>query len=404
MPELQAKLLLIFINQFLEDRELLNKIKSYKNYLFTIKELEKIFDNIVEFLNGNSSIDLETIKNELRKYYPINNNVQYTKTMFDSLIKFVLKENAYEEISNIFQNENNLSILSNRLVDIGKRLNLTFSDAKLYLQSLSEVKNKNYDILATGIKRIDEEFPIVKGEYVIVGGRPGSGKTAFALNLITYMLIEDIPQSLKPTILFLSFELPASMLLRRLCYIIQSYYNHYNNTSLSFNEAKEIAYDLVGSNLLVYSLENEQNLGRDFISIYDKILKNNKFDIIIIDYLQLLYLKGNHKKSRYEELKEISGMLVDYKNSTETTIIALSQLSRDVDKRKNIDFYLSDLKESGALEADADKVVILHVPKPKDIQDIKKDEKDLLYFVLKNRTGVSNDLLYFKMLNNGFIF
>jgi hypothetical protein len=68
MPELQAKLLLIFINQFLEDRELLNKIKSYKNYLFTVKELEKIFDNVVEFLNGNSSIDLETIKNELRKY------------------------------------------------------------------------------------------------------------------------------------------------------------------------------------------------------------------------------------------------------------------------------------------------------------------------------------------------
>jgi hypothetical protein len=179
MPELQAKLLLIFINQFLEDKELLNKIKSYKNYLFTIKELEKIFDNIVEFLNGNSSIDLETIKNELRKYYPINNNVQYTKTMFDSLIKFVLKENAYEEISNIFQNENNLSILSNRLVEIGRRLNLTFSDAKLYLQSLSEIRNKSYDILATGITRIDEEFPIAKGEYVIVGGRPGSGKTCF---------------------------------------------------------------------------------------------------------------------------------------------------------------------------------------------------------------------------------
>jgi replicative DNA helicase len=404
MPELQAKLLLIFINQFLEDRELLNKIKSYKNYLFTIKELEKIFDNIVEFLNGNSSIDLETIKNELRKYYPINNNVQYTKTMFDSLIKFVLKENAYEEISNIFQNENNLSILSNRLVEIGRRLNLTFSDAKLYLQSLSEIKNKNYDILTTGIKRIDEEFPIVKGEYVIVGGRPGSGKTAFALNLITYMLVEDIPQSLKPTVLFLSFELPASMLLRRLCYIIQSYYSHYNNTSLDFNEAKEIAHDLIGNNLLIYSLENEQNLGRDFISIYDKILKNNKFDIMIIDYLQLLHLKGNHKKNRYEELKEISGMLVDYKNSTETTIIALSQLSRDVDKRKSIDFYLSDLKESGALEADADKVIVLYVPRPKDIQDIRKEEKDLIYFVLKNRTGISNDLLYFKMLNNGFIF
>lgn len=195
-----------------------------------------------------------------------------------------------------------------------------------------------------------------KGDYVIVAARPAVGKTAFALNLALNIALKN-----NKTVGFFSVEMPSRQMMMRLV-AAQSYvaYKSIQTNHLQRNEQMKVkdALAVLGS----IPLYIDETPG---IKISDIILKTRKLkqenpnlSAIFIDYIGLV---TTHKKteSRQLEVSEISRSLKELARELDITVVALSQLSREVEKRPSKRPSLSDLRESGGLEQDADVVMLM---------------------------------------------
>jgi replicative DNA helicase len=128
-----------------------------------------------------------------------------------------------------------------------------------------------------------------------------------------------------------------------------------------------------------------------------KLKQNNKLDLVIVDYLQLLSGSGLYRGNRVQEVSEISRILKEMARELKVPVVALSQLSRSIEQRKGDDKRpkMSDLRESGSIEQDADIIVFLYV---KDEDDDDERKRNLTQFsIAKNRHGTPGD---FKLIFN----
>lgn len=258
-----------------------------------------------------------------------------------------------------------------------------------------------------------------KGDYVIVAARPSVGKTAFALNLAL-----NIAQKNQKTVGFFSVEMPARQMMMRLV-ASQSYvnYNSIQTGHLAKNEALKVKDGLVLLSSLPLYIDETPGIKISDIVIKTRKLKqeNSNLAAIFIDYIGLV---TTHKKteSRQLEVSEISRTLKELARELDITVVALSQLSREVEKRPNKRPTLSDLRESGGLEQDADLVMLMYredyyleqgTLKEKDAQyysyfaTLKEKPNDLApslvdIMIAKNRNGEigSTTLIFFKSCSN----
>jgi replicative DNA helicase len=241
--------------------------------------------------------------------------------------------------------------------------------------------------ITSGFKSIDKfTGGFQKGELTILAARPGMGKTSFALELFANPIFEGAKG------LFFSLEMQNTKLFARMLSqttgivlndIIRDGMQHYqilqllekknlfNNSNMFFDDTSGLRLD-------------------DLKSKARKIKRKHGLDILVIDYLQLI---NNKQKGmvREQEISEISRELKGLAKELDIPVIALSQLGRDVEKRGGEKIpVLSDLRESGAIEQDADIVMFLHRP---EYYDIKQDENGestdgLAYLIFaKNRNG-----------------
>lgn len=229
------------------------------------------------------------------------------------------------------------------------------------LKELDQLRNSPEGI--TGIKTGYRDLDAItngfqRGDLIILAARPSMGKTAFALNLALQSSLRN-----SGAIAIFSLEMPAEQLMRRILSAKSEVEgNKLRSGMLSnaeINKLNEAANEITACKL--YIDDSAVVKMGDIFSKCRKLKSEHGLDLVVIDYLQLI--SGNGKGSsdnRQQEVSDISRALKALARELEVPVIALSQLSRSVESRQDKRPMLSDLRESGAIEQDADIVMFLY--------------------------------------------
>ncbi len=234
-----------------------------------------------------------------------------------------------------------------------------------------------------------------KSDLIIIAGRPAMGKTSFALSLAKNIAIDyRIP------VAFFSLEMNNLQLVNRLISNVCSIPgNKILNGQLTDDEWKRFDNNIgkmQGAPLYV-----DDTPGMSIFELRTKarrLVKEKKVELIMIDYLQLMNASGSKFNSRQEEVSTISRSLKGLAKELDIPIIALSQLSRAVEQRPGEQGkvpQLSDLRESGAIEQDADMVIFVHRPEYYHIMEDAQGNslKDMAQIcIAKHRKGATKDV------------
>lgn len=241
----------------------------------------------------------------------------------------------------------------------------------------------------TGYKELDRlTSGFQPGDLVILAARPSVGKTAFALN-IGY---NSSYKSEKAVAIF-SLEMPATQLVNRLICCAGSINNDSlkNGAILKENPNKYYAAAEKVSQCNLY-IDDTAGIKVGEIAAKCRRLNQEKgLKMVIIDYLQLISGPTNSRENRQQEVSDISRQLKAMARELECPVIALSQLSRAVEQRKGKPM-LSDLRESGAIEQDADIVAFIH---REDYQNKEMEEQTnglTEIIIAKHRNGATADI------------
>ncbi len=217
--------------------------------------------------------------------------------------------------------------------------------------------------ISTGFYKLDEmTCGWQKSDLVIIAGRPAMGKTAFALSLAKNIAVDQkIPMAI------FSLEMTSVQLANRLmannCQI--------EGNKLMSGQLKRDDWDRLDKNLnslLEAPLYIDDTASLPIMELRTKVrrlIKEHHIELVMVDYLQLMTASGMKYNSRQEEISLISRALKGIAKEFNIPVIALSQLNRGVDTREGPEGKrprLSDLRESGAIEQDADMVIFLHRP------------------------------------------
>lgn len=221
---------------------------------------------------------------------------------------------------------------------------------------MREEQKKNTGI-STGFKELDYlTSGLQKGELIIVGGRPSMGKTSFALSISRNIATKESGR-----VLIFSLEMSKEQMTDRILLMD----SHAKGKSIRSGDTSDSECERpINSEA---SVENMDILIDDTPGITideirkksNEICKENSLSLIVIDYLQLMSDTGEFE-SRQQEVAKISRELKDLAKELDVPIIVLSQLSRIIDQRENHRPQLSDLRESGATEQDADIIMFLY--------------------------------------------
>ena len=211
--------------------------------------------------------------------------------------------------------------------------------------------------LTTGFKDLDDlTSGMQRQDLVIVAGRPSMGKTAFALNIA-----EAVAMRAKQPVLIFSMEMSASQLAFRLI----SSLGRINQRDLRSGELAEEEWPRVSQ---AASLLSESKIFIDdtpalspgeLRSRARRMMREHGLGLVILDYLQLMQVPGN-KENRATEISEISRNLKAMAKELDVPVIALSQLNRALEQRNDKRPVMSDLRESGAIEQDADLILFIY--------------------------------------------
>ena len=199
-----------------------------------------------------------------------------------------------------------------------------------------------------------------KGDMVILAARPSMGKTALALNFAMNAAIENnVPVGI------FSLEMPAEQLMQRML-SATSGVNSDKIRSFNLNEKEWPKIDVGVNKLANARIYIDDTAGAKIADIQSKAkklkAKHDDLGLIVVDYLQLITTStfGKSDSSRQQEVSEISRSLKAMARDLKVPVIALSQLSRSVEKREDKKPMLSDLRESGSIEQDADLVMFIY--------------------------------------------
>ena len=380
-----------------------------------------IFNSIISLFEKQEPIDIKTVSFQLKKdgnlnsvggdYYLIELSQKVSSSAhieFHSRIilqKFIQRklisisndiiEESYDETSDVFDL---LDKAESKIYDISQR-NLkknTQSAEDLVLAAKKKIeeisKKEGLSGIASGFGEIDR---LTSGwqpsDLIIVAARPGMGKTAFTLSMARNISVEN-----NMPVAFFSLEMSAIQLITRLI----SSETGLNSEKLRTGKLEKFEWELL--NVKVTNLENAPLYIDDTpsLSIFELRAKARRLSsqfgikLIVVDYLQLMTLGSSQKSgNREQEISTISRNLKALAKELDIPIIALSQLSRAVELRGGTKRpILSDLRESGAIEQDADIVSFLYRPEYYKIDEWDDEERSPAlgqaeFIVAKHRNG-----------------
>ncbi|MCI9305391.1 MAG: replicative DNA helicase [Lachnospiraceae bacterium] len=347
-----------------------------------------IFEAMVELFNQNEPVDLVTLQNHLRaKEVPEEiSSMEFMRDILDSDFrstnikkyanivaeKSILRKliRANDEVSNLCYGgveslDEVLEQTEKKIFDLVQRRNSgEFVPIKqVVLNAIQKIEiasrtKGNVTGVATGFKDLDYQTSgFQPSDLILIAARPSMGKTAFVLNIAQYMAFRhDV------TVAIFSLEMSKEQLVNRLLSMesgvdAQKLRNG-NLTDNDWERLVEGAEGVARSNLII-----DDTPGITLAELRSKCRKyklEHNLGIVMIDYLQLMTGKGRSSDSRQQEISDISRGLKGLARELNVPVVALSQLSRAVEQRPDHRPILSDLRDSGAIEQDADMVMFLY--------------------------------------------
>ena len=372
----------------------------------------EIFAVISELFNENSPIDFITVSNRLNRQDKLDavggldylrniaSNVPTTrhtayyaniikeKAVLRNLIKSagVISDMAYGEddkVDRVLEQSEQLifdvasSRESNDIVPI--------SDVLLgsYQTMVENSQNKGgITGLATGFDELNRRTGgFHGGELILIAGRPGMGKSTFAVNIAEHIAIND-----KKTIAIFNLEMPKEQIVNRIiCSQSRVNTGKVRNGEINADDWEKIGeiVDKVAS-APIYIDDTASVTVSQIRAKCRRLKQTRNLALVVIDYLQLMQSSGR-TESRQQEISEISRSLKILSKELDIPVIALSQLSRASEGRSDKRPMLSDLRESGAIEQDADIVMFLYRD---DYYNKDTDEKNIAECIIaKHRNG-----------------
>jgi replicative DNA helicase len=264
--------------------------------------------------------------------------------------------------------------------------------------------------IPTGFSTLDQLVGLGKGDLIILAARPSMGKTAFALNIALNVAGKNHrDESEKKTVALFSLEMGADQLVSRMiCSEGMLDSEKIKKGTLDNDDMMKLETAVHFLNQKNIFIEDSAFIKVNEVKAKCKLLKNEHgLDLVVVDYLQLL--QGSKRTdNRQQEVSEISRSLKQMARELECPVIALSQLSRSVESRHDKRPMMSDLRESGSIEQDADIVSFLYrsdyyrsedtdeneVQEPSDVSTVE-------VIVAKNRNGQTGtaELAFMKRYN-----
>ena len=293
----------------------------------------------------------------------------YLSLVKDKFIRRSLIKLGYETINSGYVTNLPLELILNELEN--KLFNLTNKTTIQKLSNSAELLNTIFFDLKT--KFLNSTFSYLPSEFydldsliqgfqksdlIIIAGRPSMGKTSLGLNIVL-----NIVKSSKRPILFFSLEMSKEQIIYRLLSM------ETNINQMKLKSGKLYQNDWIKLNKIIKILSKLPFFIDDSFSLSTQdirskiktiIFEQNDIALIIIDYLQLMESSNLKTQNRAQELSEITRSLKTLAREFNVPIIALSQLSRNIENRIDKRPLLSDLRESGSIEQDADLVLMLN--------------------------------------------
>ena len=249
--------------------------------------------------------------------------------------------------------------------------------------------------LKTGFRDLDKKTAgFQKGDLIIIGARPAMGKTTLAQNLAY-----NIANINKKGVLFFSMEMAANEIVDRIISDVSGVDNWKMRTgNLSDDEFSRIG-DALGEmdEIPIYIDDTSSMTIAELRNKARRAMHDHEIGVVIVDYLQLISGSDRYAGNRVQEVTEISRGLKILARELEIPVVALAQLSRNVTGRENPRPVLSDLRESGSIEQDADLVMFLHRPDYYKQNDDDYEETHITELIIaKHRHGAVGKIdLYF---------
>jgi replicative DNA helicase len=388
-----------------------------KSECFYVEAHKEIFRACQSLFRQSMPIDMLTIVEELKKLDKLNeiggpyfvtkltNTVVSTANLESHarivLQKFIQRElirisgeiiaEAYEDSTDVFdlldESETNIYNISS------KHLKSDYaplgSDASKFIEHVENLRSQENSI--TGVNSTFPELDkVTRGwqptDLIILAARPSVGKTAFALNLAKNAVNNHNKQT---PIGFFSLEMSRLQLLNRLACMISGLHVSKIQTG-RLNDVDMQTFLKAMDEIYTMPFYVDDTGGINLFELRAKarrMIKKHQVGLIVIDYLQLMTGDEKRNSSREQEISSISRGLKRLAKDLNVPVIALSQLSREVEKRTQKVPQLSDLRESGAIEQDADVVMFLYRPAEDEIkQDAALANKAMLK-IAKHRNG-----------------
>jgi len=224
------------------------------------------------------------------------------------------------------------------------------------IRQLEENEGRFITGISTGFPTLDEiTSGFQKGEMIVIAGRPSMGKTALALNIAENMVLRDVPVAI------FSLEMSRQQLTQRLLSARSAVSGHKIRRNMLNNRDMEAILQ-AANDLMQRPLYIDDTPGLSIMQLRAKarrLKQSHDIGAIFVDYLQLM-TSGHRAESRQQEVSEISRGIKALARELNVPVICLSQLNRAAEQREGHRPRMSDLRESGSIEQDADVITMLH--------------------------------------------
>lgn len=404
------------------------KEKIYSHYFYN-QVNKTIYEEIIDAYEINKEVDLIILKSHLEakdKLIEIG-GMNYIINMVDAIetseMAMVYANIVYEKytIREVMERASNILTKSYNAADSSELIEFSekeiFELSKLTRSSdfvdwdnlLEETHNKIIEMasqdqkglvgLSTGYSFLDNMTSgLQKSDLIVLAARPSVGKTAFALNLARNVARSSVNNN--ASVAIFSLEMSAEQLLHRIIAAESAVpIGNIKTGNLTIEEQQTIGYGV--DNLSSYNIFIDDTAGIKIGELKSKARKlkvEKGLDFIVIDYLQLI-TTASKIDNRQQEVSEISRELKALAKELQVPILALSQLSRGVEQRQDKKPMMSDIRESGAIEQDADIIMMLYRPEyyqnnleEEFTEEIYDGKTELI--ITKHRNGSTGTLEY----------
>jgi len=401
--------------------ECIEKLKAASDIFYDLRH-RTIYEVLVTMYDAKEAIDLITLQQRLKDKQQLDavGGLAYLSSLPDAVPsaanlgyylgivreKFILRkmiQTCTDVVGRVYEHEGDVD----GLLDEVERDILRISEARveattntikeLVHTAISTIESfhKRQGMLTgvgTGFTDLDKMTSgFHEGEMIVIAARPSMGKTSLAMNIAEHVAID-----LKLPVGVFSLEMTAeSLVLRMLCSRSRVNLRNIRDGFLAerdFPKLTGAAGKLANAPLFI-----DDTSGLSILQLRAKarrMAQQYGIKLFVIDYLQLLHSTARRAENRQQEIADISNGIKSLAKELKVPVVVLSQLNRELEKDKNRKPRLSDLRESGAIEQDADLVALLYKPSSGDDDEsgVEQDAVPVNLLIAKQRNGPTGDV------------